>query len=154
MTDIGQIANLNYYPLTKANYMRDENATRIELNNSDETMYYASYASISTCNLIIEHVPTATESTDAERDEVIAYARVLRAINYFYLVNFYAETYQENNASTCRYNIDAKHARILSKVVDGQTISLSPTSHMWTMPFPMGAIKNQGNATIVQNLSK
>ena len=77
------IANLNYYPLTKANYMWDENANRIELNNSDETMYYASYASISTCNLIIEHAPTATESTDAERNEVIAYAKVLRAINYF-----------------------------------------------------------------------
>lgn len=94
------IANLNYYPLTKANYMWDENANRIELNNSDETMYYASYASISTCNLIIEHAPTTTESTDAECNEVIAYAKVLRAINYFYLVNFYAETYQENNAAT------------------------------------------------------
>jgi tetratricopeptide (TPR) repeat protein len=92
-------ANLNYYPLRKANYMWDETADRIYLNNSDEAMYYASYAAISTCNLIIEHAPAATESTEAERNEVIAYAKVLRAMNYFYLVNFYAETYQESNAA-------------------------------------------------------
>jgi tetratricopeptide (TPR) repeat protein len=92
-------ANLNYYPLVKANYMWDETADRIYLNNADETMYYAGYASISTCNLLIEHVPTSTESTEQERNEVIAYAKVLRAMNYFNLVNYYAETYQESTAS-------------------------------------------------------
>ena len=33
-------ANLNYYELTKANYMWDESADRIYLNNSDESAYY------------------------------------------------------------------------------------------------------------------
>jgi tetratricopeptide (TPR) repeat protein len=93
------VANLNYYPLYKANYMWDESADRIDLNKSDETMYYAGYGSISTCNLIIEHAPTATECTDAERNEAMAYAKVLRAMNYFNLVNYYADTYQESTAS-------------------------------------------------------
>jgi tetratricopeptide (TPR) repeat protein len=92
-------ARLNFEPLTKANYMWDENANRIDLNNADETMYYGSYASISACNLVIEHAPTATECTDTERNEVMAYAKVLRAMNYFNLVNFYADTYEKSTAS-------------------------------------------------------
>jgi tetratricopeptide (TPR) repeat protein len=93
------VANLNYSPLIKANYMWDESADRIYLNSSDETAYYAGYASISTCNLVIEYAPTATECTDAERAEVIAYAKVLRAMNYFNLVNYYADTYEKSTAS-------------------------------------------------------
>jgi tetratricopeptide (TPR) repeat protein len=92
-------ANLNYYPLTKANYMWDETADRIYLNNSDEAMYYAGYSSISTCNLLIEHVPAATEGAEQERNEVIAYAKVLRAMDYFNLVNYYAKTCHESDAS-------------------------------------------------------
>lgn len=93
-------ANLNYYPLTKANYMWDESADRIYLNNTDESAYYTTYQSISSCNLIIEHAPTATEATDTERNELIAYAKVLRAMNYFTVVNFYANTYQESTAAS------------------------------------------------------
>jgi tetratricopeptide (TPR) repeat protein len=94
------VADLNYSPLTKANYMWDESADRIYLNNSSEGMYYNSYVSISTCNLVLEHAPTATECTDAERAEVMAYAKVLRAMNYFNLVNYYADTYDKNTATT------------------------------------------------------
>ncbi|MDR0737472.1 MAG: RagB/SusD family nutrient uptake outer membrane protein [Prevotellaceae bacterium] len=93
------VANLNYSSLTKANYMWDESADRIYLNNSGEGMYYDSYVSISTCNLIIEHAPEATECTDAERAEVIACAKALRAMNYFNLVNYYADTYDAATAS-------------------------------------------------------
>lgn len=93
-------ANLNYSPLIKANYMWDQNANRIELNNSDETTYYASYASISTSNLLIENVPTSTDATEKEKAEVIAYAKVLRAMNYYNLVNYYADTYNKGDASS------------------------------------------------------
>lgn len=93
-------ANLNYYELTKANYMWDESADRIYLNNSDESAYYTTYQSISSCNLIIEHAPTATEGTDTEKNQLIAYAKVLRAMNYFNVVNFYADTYQESTAAS------------------------------------------------------
>ncbi len=88
--------------LGTANYLWDENADRIELNNSDENTYYQLYSGISSCNLIIENTPTATECTDAERAEVIAYAKVIRAYNYFVLANYYADTYDAATAAETR----------------------------------------------------
>jgi len=93
-------SSLNYYPLWKANYMWDETADRIKLNSSDESAYYVSYASIASCNLIIEHAPSATNATDSEKNILIAQARIIRAMNYFNLVNYYADTYDVNTAST------------------------------------------------------
>ena len=87
------VSNLNSPTLTRANYMWDETADRILLNNADESTYYQLYAAISSCNLIIENVPSATEATDAERAEVIAYAKVIRSLCYFVLANYYADTY-------------------------------------------------------------
>jgi len=93
-------SNYNYYPLYKANYFWDESANRIKLNSSDETTYYNGYAAISSCNLIIENAPSATEATDAERNELIAQAKVIRTVVYFVLANYYADTYDEATAST------------------------------------------------------
>jgi starch-binding outer membrane protein, SusD/RagB family len=93
-------SNLSYYPLWKANYNWDESADRIELNNSDETTYYNTYAAISSCNLIIENAPDATEATDEEKNEVTAYAKVIRSMCYFVLTNYYADTYEASTAST------------------------------------------------------
>ncbi|MCO4294231.1 RagB/SusD family nutrient uptake outer membrane protein [Solitalea sp. MAHUQ-68] len=53
-----------------------------------------------------------------------------------------------------RLNKDPDYAKTLSKTENGSNLSLSPTSHMWTMPFPQGAIKNPGNGTIKQNVNK
>lgn len=53
-----------------------------------------------------------------------------------------------------RLNKDPNYATTLTKTENGQNYSLSPTSHLWTMPIPLGAIKNPGNGTIVQNVSK
>lgn len=94
------LANLASYRLFNANYMWDENADRIALKVSDETTYYASYAGISTFNLIIENALTTTKATEAEQRIVWAEAKVLRAMNYFNLVNFYADTYVASTAST------------------------------------------------------
>lgn len=85
--------------LSRANYMWDETADRITLNNSDESAYYYVYGAISSCNLILENAPSATECTDAERNEVMAYAKVIRALCYFNLVNYYADTYEAATAS-------------------------------------------------------
>lgn len=93
-------SSLNYSKLTKAIYMWDETADRIYLNDSDESTYYTTYKSISSCNLIIEYAPNSTESTVDQRGQVVAYAKVLRAMNYFVLVNFYADTYQQSTASS------------------------------------------------------
>lgn len=94
------VASLANNRLYAANYMWDENADRIALKVSDETMYYSSYAGISTFNLIIENALSTTQATEAEQRVVWAEAKVLRAMNYFNLVNFYADTYVASSAST------------------------------------------------------
>lgn len=94
------LATLSSDRLTNANYMWDENADRIALKVSDETTFYASYQGISTFNLLIESVLNSTKATEEEKRVVWAEAKVLRAMNYFNLVNFYADTYVASSAST------------------------------------------------------
>ncbi|OXA67342.1 starch-binding protein [Flavobacterium aquidurense] len=94
------VASLASNRLYMANYMWDENADRVALKVSDETTYYSSYAGISTFNLIIENALTTTKATESEQRVVWAEAKILRAMNYFNLVNFYADTYVASTAST------------------------------------------------------
>ncbi|SMC40196.1 RagB/SusD family nutrient uptake outer membrane protein [Pedobacter africanus] len=93
-------STLNFYPLYTANYFWNESADRIAMNNADETTYYATYGAISTSNLLVEHAGEATEATQAQKDELIAQAKVLRALNYYILANYYADTYEEANAAS------------------------------------------------------
>ncbi|MDQ8014999.1 MAG: RagB/SusD family nutrient uptake outer membrane protein [Flavobacterium nitrogenifigens] len=93
-------ATLSSNRLYNANYMWDENANRIELKPSDEGTYYGGYQGISTFNLIIENALTTTKATEQEQRVVWAQAKLLRAMNYFNLVNFYADTYVASTAST------------------------------------------------------
>ena len=95
-------AEVNTPSLSQANYMWDESADRIMLNNADEGTYYVLYGAISSCNLIIANAPAATEATDAERKEVMAYAKVIRALCYDVLVNYYADTYDKATATEKR----------------------------------------------------
>ncbi|UGU14737.1 RagB/SusD family nutrient uptake outer membrane protein [Sinomicrobium kalidii] len=92
-------ATLSFYPLDKANYLWDESADRIALNRADEGTYYSGYAAISTFNLIIENALETTEATEAGQQELWAQAKVLRAMCYFNLANYYADTYQATTAS-------------------------------------------------------
>lgn len=112
-------AQVNSPSLNRANYMWDESADRIMLNNSDEDTYYTLYATISNCNLIVENAPTATEATDAERNEVIAYAKVIRSLCYDVLTNYYADTYDASTAEEklsvpliTSANIDAPYKQV------------------------------------------
>jgi hypothetical protein len=50
-----------------------------------------------------------------------------------------------------RYNAEGTYARSLTKEFDGQTYTLSPTSHLWTMVFPANAINRPGNGVLTQN---
>ncbi|OXB03360.1 starch-binding protein [Flavobacterium plurextorum] len=93
------LITLSYSPLEKANYMWDETADRIGLENSTTNTYYTSYAGISSFNIIIENVLNATESTEEQRKMVWAQAKVLRSMSYYCLVNYYADTYQIYTAS-------------------------------------------------------
>ena len=99
--------------------MWDESADRIMLNNADEGTYYVLYGAISSCNLIIANAPAATEATDAERKEVMAYAKVIRALCYDVLVNYYADTYDKATAAEKRSvplitsaDIDASYTQV------------------------------------------
>lgn len=93
---------LNYSPLTKANYLWEEGTNRITYNNSDESAYYTAYAAISNFNLLVQYAPDATEATDADRKILIAQAKLGRAMHYFLLVNYYADTYDAATAGTKR----------------------------------------------------
>ncbi|MDQ6531292.1 RagB/SusD family nutrient uptake outer membrane protein [Flavobacterium sp. LHD-85] len=93
-------ATLSSNRLYNANYMWDESANRIELKPSDEGTYYGGYQGISTFNLIIENALTTTKATEQEQRVVWAQAKLLRAMNYFNVVNFYADTYVASTAST------------------------------------------------------
>jgi SusD family. len=112
-------ANLNYYPLWKANYYWDVNTNRISLNTTDESAYYTAYSAISTFNLILEHASTATDATDEEKNTLMAQARLGRAMHYFVLVNYYADTYEASNAASKlsvplieSADIDAPHKQV------------------------------------------
>ena len=94
------IASLSADRLVKANYMWDETADRIQLNQSDEGTYYRSYAGISTFNLIISNALTTTEATEEQKRIVWAEAKMLRAMSYYNLANFYADTYVASTAGT------------------------------------------------------
>ena len=94
------IASISSDRFVRANYMWDEEANRIVLNQADEGTFYRSYAGISTFNLIIENALTATEATEEQKRTVWAEAKILRAMNYFNLANFYADTYEASTAAT------------------------------------------------------
>ncbi|WP_289665533.1 RagB/SusD family nutrient uptake outer membrane protein [Flavobacterium panacagri] len=93
-------ATLTSNRLYNANYMWDENADRIALKVSDETAYYGTYAGIAAFNLIIENALTATKATEQEQRVVWAQAKIMRAMNFFYVTNFYADTYVAATAAT------------------------------------------------------
>jgi len=115
-------ASLNYDQLNAANYNWDESADRIALNNADETAYYGTYKAINTSNLIIENINDATEATAAQKAELIAQAKVLRAVSYYIVANYYADTYEEANADAklsvpliTSADIDAPHTQVSVK---------------------------------------
>ena len=80
--------------LYNALYLWDENADRIALKVSDESTYYTTYGGISAFNLIIENALNSTNATEEEKRVVWAEAKIMRAMNYFYVTNFYADTYK------------------------------------------------------------
>ena len=82
--------------LTRANYYADESVNRIDLmTGNDKNHYFNAYEGLFAWNLIVEDVPDATECTEVQRRQLIAQGRVLRAMHYFYLANFYADQYDE-----------------------------------------------------------
>ncbi len=97
---IGQNNCRNVDNLNTANYMWKEDRDRTELNASTEGVFDNGYGIIGICNTIIEEVPSATQATQAEKDEVMAYAYAIRAFILFHIVNYYADAYTPDKAAT------------------------------------------------------
>lgn len=57
-------------------------------------------------------------------------------------------------ADAKRLNAEGKWPVSLVRTDGGVEQKLSPNSHLWTMPFPNGAISISGNGTLTQNVSK
>lgn len=89
---------LNSDRFARANYYWDESVKRVEaMASTDKNPYFSAYEAIFAWNLIIEYAPEATECTNQQREMLIAQARVLRAMNYFYLANYFAAPYGPDN---------------------------------------------------------
>lgn len=67
----------------------------------------------------------------------------------------FADARRLNKDSNYDYNYSNNETGIfLKKIENGNILKLSKNSHLWTMPFPQGAVKNSGNGTIKQNVEK
>ncbi len=98
MNDVYKTPNaLNSNELTRAHYLWDENVDRTLINSVDKNAYFSAYEALFYWNLIIEYTPEATECTQQQKDMLIAQAKVLRAMTYFYVTNYYAAPYSEKN---------------------------------------------------------
>lgn len=86
--------------LNTANYMWKEDKDRAALNSSTEDVFDNGYGILGVVNTILEYVPGSTEATQAEKDEVMAYAYAIRAFTLFQIVNFYADAYDPAIAAT------------------------------------------------------
>lgn len=84
--------SLNSDPLLRTHYYWDESEDR-KLINSTDRAYDRAYSGIFYWNLIVEYGGEATECTQAQRDMLVAQARVLRSITYFYVANYFADQY-------------------------------------------------------------
>ncbi|NIG53095.1 RagB/SusD family nutrient uptake outer membrane protein [Chitinophaga sp. Cy-1792] len=81
------------------NYNWKEGIDRLQYVLTDMT-YSDAYAAIFVYNVLINHVASATTGTATQKAELIAQARVCRALHYFNLVNTYAKTYNPSTAAT------------------------------------------------------
>lgn len=86
--------------LNTANYMWKEDKDRAALNSSTEDVFDNGYGILGVVNTVLEYVPGSTEATQAEKDEVMAYAYAIRAFTLFQIVNFYADAYDPSTAAS------------------------------------------------------
>lgn len=97
---LGINACRNQDNLNTCHYMWKEDRDRTLLNAADEDIFDNGYGIIGVMNTIIENVPGATEATEAEKNEVMAYAYAVRAFTLFQIVNYYADAYDPATAAS------------------------------------------------------
>ena len=82
------------YGWFNAEYQYTAIATATDNSRSERTWYYY-YRTINNANRILANIDAATGTT-AEKEDIKGQALALRAYSYFYLVNFFQQTYKGN----------------------------------------------------------
>ena len=111
-------------PLVSAAYFWDENFDRASnmTTEGEYDLYSNCYAKIANCNIIIDNIGDA-EGPEEDKILGMAQAKILRAYNYFYLINTYAKPYDPATAETergiiLRDNFNMEEAGVQSTVAD------------------------------------
>lgn len=118
IVDSAQMAQLvnssSYIPFVNA--YTYQSATYTVLGSSDPE-WDLIYKGINTCNTIITETPASTGGSDADKNQIIAEAKVHRAYAYLALVNAYAKPYDATTSTT-----DPGVPLILTATVDQQLV--------------------------------
>lgn len=87
-------------PLMSVSFFWDESFNRAPYMTSTGSadLYYMCYNKIAKYNIIIQNIGDA-EGSETDKVEGVAQAKILRAYNYFYLINTYAKPYDPATAS-------------------------------------------------------
>lgn len=85
--------------LTSINFNWQETQDRLQYT-SDDAGYNGAYTGIFIYNVLVNNVQNATTGTQADKDRLIAQARVGRSMLYFYLITSYAKMYDPATAAT------------------------------------------------------
>lgn len=84
------------YPLRSAAYLWDDSYDRAAVTVEDD-LYNKCYNRITNYNVIISNVPDS-KGTDEDKALAMAQAKIMRAYNYFFLINTYAKPYDPATA--------------------------------------------------------
>lgn len=110
-------------PLNSAGYYLNEAFDRASYMTDDASFLYAPcYKRISNYNIIIDNIADS-EGSDADKTMGLAQAKIMRAYNYFYLINTYAKPYDPNTAEEdrgiiLRDNFNMEEKGVQSSVAD------------------------------------
>jgi hypothetical protein len=89
----------NTVSLSSINFNWKEEADRIQYT-TDDAGYNGAYNGIFIYNVLVNNVQNATTGTQADKDRLIAQAKVGRSMLYFYLITSYAKMYDPATAAT------------------------------------------------------
>ena len=100
--DMSQIENYTY-PLNSTAFFWDEEFDRASYMTETgyNVLYSTCYSKIANCNIIIDNIADS-EGSDEDKKTGLAQAKLLRAFNYFYLINTYARPYDPQTAESER----------------------------------------------------
>lgn len=94
----------NYtYPLVSAGFFWDESFDRTSymVDTGSSSIYSMCYNKIAKYNIIIQNINDSDGDSD-DKEMGMAQAKILRAYNYFYLINTFAKPYNPETAATDR----------------------------------------------------